>query len=1142
MFQKTLLDDTILPGDLSAEEAREACRALKGSVLRQEIYGLDGSDKSIHPYSVSELNYSIVPLQPEGANPHAVFFTHPREAIEYHYERNPSDPRISHQLTLAVDKFGNVLKSAAIGYGRSQAHGDLQKQEDKDKQTTTLITCTENQYTINIDSDDAYRTPLPCEALSYEITETSLNQTKTLLGFDDILNAVVDANPLDYEKSPDGSLQKRLIEQVRILYRNNDLSGPLTFKQLDSLALPYNSYKLGFTPGLLDEVFINTGKIAANQLPTILATEAQYILSDQLNALNLFPGDDPVGHWWIPAGQIFYSSDPDHSAEQERTFAEGHFFLPHRFEDPFGNSSIIGYDNPYQLLMTVSRDPLGNEVKAENDYRVLQPKNLTDPNGNRSEATFDVLGMMVGTAVMGKATENLGDTLANFNADLDKTTIRRHLDDPFGLDDPAIDAHDILKNAITRLIYDIHRYYDEGKPNVVYTLARETHDADLAPNQKTNIQHSFVYSDGFGREIQTKIQAEKGPVPKRDLLTGKIIVNNGQVEMTDQDVEPRWVGSGWTVFNNKGKPVKQYEPFFSDTHGFDNDVRIGVSPTLFYDPVERVVATLHPNHTYEKVVFDPWRQETWDVNDTVLEVDPKNDPDVGEYFKWLPDGDFLPTWHENRKNGQQGPDEQSAANEAADHAGTPTVTHADTLGRPFLSIAHNRKNSVNEFYHTRTELDIEGNQREITDAKDRLVMTYDYDMLGNRIRQNSMDAGARWMLNDVTGNPIRAWDSRGHAFRHEFDELRRPTGSFVEGADPTDPNQEILFERTVYGEVHPDSVPAAGKLNLRGQVYLQLDGAGIAFNTAINPLTNEEEGYDFKGNSLRSARQLYGDYKALVDWTAIEPLLAVDLLDVSAIRNALVPFLETESFSTSTGYDALNRVIQAIAPHSNQSGAKLNFIQSSYNEANLLERVDAWLGPSVEPQTLLAPATADLKAVENIDYDAKGQRIRIDYGNKVSTRYTYDKDTFRLIHLETTRSTFPANPDERVVQKLSYSYDPVGNITHIQDDADIQNVIFFKNQRVEPSNDYIYDAIYRLIEARGGEHLGQNGGGLKPPVPGSHNDAPRVGLEHPGDGKAMGNYTESYEYDEVGKYSRGNTYGGQRWLGARICLCGTQPD
>ena len=68
-------------------------------------------------------------------------------------------------------------------------------------------------------------------------------------------------------------------------------------------------------------------------------------------------------------------------------------------------------------------------------------------------------------------------------------------------------------------------------------------------------------------------------------------------------------------------------------------MQVGVSPILFYDPIERVVATLHPNHTYEKVVFDPWRQVTWDVNDTVL-GDPRTDADIrgytAGYFASLP--------------------------------------------------------------------------------------------------------------------------------------------------------------------------------------------------------------------------------------------------------------------------------------------------------------------------------------------------------------------------------------------------------------------------------------------------------------------------------------------------------------------------
>ena len=86
-----------------------------------------------------------------------------------------------------------------------------------------------------------------------------------------------------------------------------------------------------------------------------------------------------------------------------------------------------------------------------------------------------------------------------------------------------------------------------------------------------------------------------------------------------------------------------------------------MSPVLCYDPVGRVVATLHPNHTWDKVVFDPWRQETWDVSDTVLIADPKDDPDVADYFARLPDAEYLPGWHAARAGGAWGSLEQAAA-------------------------------------------------------------------------------------------------------------------------------------------------------------------------------------------------------------------------------------------------------------------------------------------------------------------------------------------------------------------------------------------------------------------------------------------------------------------------------------------------
>src|SRR6266542_1196125 len=140
--KELLLPDTVMPAGLTAEEEQEACRALKGVLLRQEVYALDGTDKAEIPYAVTEHNFTVRRVQPRAGNQHAVFFTHAREAISYHYERNPADPRVSHALTLEVDDYANVLKSLGIGYGRRQS--SLPEERDREKQTGTLITYTEN--------------------------------------------------------------------------------------------------------------------------------------------------------------------------------------------------------------------------------------------------------------------------------------------------------------------------------------------------------------------------------------------------------------------------------------------------------------------------------------------------------------------------------------------------------------------------------------------------------------------------------------------------------------------------------------------------------------------------------------------------------------------------------------------------------------------------------------------------------------------------------------------------------------------------------------------------------------------------------------------------------------------------------------
>ncbi|MCP3951287.1 MAG: toxin, partial [Desulfobacterales bacterium] len=513
-----------------------------------------------------------------------------------------------------------------------------------------------------------------------------------------------------------------------------------------------------------------------------------------------------------------------------------------------------------------------------------------DPNRNRTAVAFDALGMVAGTAVMGKPEDipAAGDHLtANFRADLTQAEIDQYFTAPKG---PL--AVQLLDDATSRVIYDLTSYWREPdpakkRPAFVAALARETHVNEPVPPGGLRIQHSFSYSDGFGREVQKKVPAEQGPVPVRDASGTIAVGTNNQPQMTPDD-RPRWVGSGWAVFNNKGKPIRQYEPFFTDTHRFEFDVRIGVSPVLLYDPLSRVVATLLPNHTWEKVVFGPWRQGTWDVSDTIL-LDPQSDPVVqgfllnGDGTPRLPTAEYLPTWHALRTDpaytdalSDRYPDQTDCTNEtraarkAEVHAGTPTIAHADSLGRTILTVAHNRfKYSKipaadppsEEFYETYVLFDIEGNQREIIDAKDRVVMRYDYDMLGNRIHQASMEAGARWMFNDVAGKPLYAWDNRGHRFRNCYDKLQRPTESFLSGGG----GAEMLVGQTLYGEKHPN-YPIPENNNLRGKVVELRDQAGIVTSDA----------YDFKGNLRSSERKLVDTvqkngqaepaYKTTVDW------------------------------------------------------------------------------------------------------------------------------------------------------------------------------------------------------------------------------------------------------------------------------------
>jgi RHS repeat-associated protein len=1039
-----LLVDTLLPPGLTPFEAREACRALKGSMLRREIYARDGAAVEGTPYLVEEHNFTIVTVQPIGRNRYASFFTHPRESITVRYERNAADPRIGHDLTLAVDDYGNVLKSASIGYARRvPAH---------EEQARALATLIENRFTNPVLLPDAHRTPMPAGQSTYELTAPEIGGAAALR-FGIVEAVAARASPISYRSTPrPGRSEKRLVARARTLYRANDLEALLPDGIVQALALPGESFTLTLSGELLE--------LLAEKAPP---AELAALLTTRHAGYRDLDGD---GTFWSPSSRVYYAPEPQASAREELTVALRHFFLPQRYRDPFGHDTVVSYDHPYDLAPVMTQDAAGNVTRAELDYRVLAPHRVTDPNGNRSEARFDALGMLAGTVLAGKAHGPVeGDSFEDFVADLSPAEIARY----FHARDPRELAHAALGTATSRFIYDF-----APLPACAASIARETHVSDLTPGQRSRLQLRFVYADGFGREAQTRTQAEPGPLDLADPEAG--------------DASPRWVATGAKIYNNKGKPVRQYEPFFGAAPQFGIE-RWGVSSVLFYDPLERVVATLHPNKTYEKVVFDPWQQMAFDANDTVT-FDPAADPDTSGFFRRLPPADYLPSWYAQRIDGALGPHEAAAARDAARHANTPTRTHFDVLGRSFLTVADNGHgpDGKERLYATRSVLDIKGARLALIDALDRTVMREDYDLNSAKLRERSMEAGARWMLQDAAGKPLRRWNDRGYAFRMVYDELHRPSASFVQGGDPDDAPQyfpsEIRFEESIYGDSARTGLSEAEReaRNLRGKVFRRLDGAGVV----------DTDRYDFKGNSLTSARRFARDFIVPPDWS-------------SAVA------LEIERFQSSSAYDALNRAIAVTAPDG-------SIYRPTFNDASLLERVEVNLrGAQRQGERLWT------RFVDFINYDAKGQRTVIAYANGARASYHYDPLTFRLTHLKTARTGNDDREaarifhDPEIVQDLLYTYDPVGNITRCEDRA--LRTVFHGGHRVDAASDYVYDPLYRLLSATGREHKGQSALSFAPPD-GDYRDFAFVGAAQQHDLEALRNYREQYDYDPVGNFLR----------------------
>ena len=360
------MPDSTVPLGLTAAERREAARALRGRMLRQEVFSDDGSQIASEPYTVAETGYEVMLLQARGDRPHAVFHVVPREATTWHYERDPSDPRVQQRLTLEVDDYGNVLLAATVCHPR--------RSPEYDEQARTWITVDE-AVVENQDETDRLHLGVPVEALTWELTGISAPDAAP---FDaaTMRGLFEGAAVIRFEDAADGvAIQRRAIGRARSYYWNDAVDGALPLGVLETRAIAHHAKTLAFTGGLVIAIY-------GSRVDDALLAEAGYELED--------------GLWWAPTGH----SIPDPTR----------FYQPIRQVDPFGNEITIEWDDDSLVTMKVT-DAAGNESLAEHDYRLMKPTRVTDANGNRSEVAYDALGHVTKLAIMGKEGETEGDTL-----------------------------------------------------------------------------------------------------------------------------------------------------------------------------------------------------------------------------------------------------------------------------------------------------------------------------------------------------------------------------------------------------------------------------------------------------------------------------------------------------------------------------------------------------------------------------------------------------------------------------------------------------------------------------------------------------------------------------------------------------------
>ncbi|WP_432322925.1 SpvB/TcaC N-terminal domain-containing protein [Yersinia enterocolitica] len=658
----SLTESDDLLTEITPEQHYWLFRALKGSLLRSELYGLDNSGLDEVPYTTSSARYQVRQVR---ASAMPIVMPQALEQLSYHYERIPQDPQYSQQIVMRCNQYGQPLQTVAVNYPRRAqdsvspyswlATANWASSYDEQQ---LLLRISESQQTyLNIVEDSALLLGLPKQQRSDAITYAA---------------DIVPLNGLSYEiliereKSIGDPIENVFAGQSEVFYHPK--------YRLQGLAI------YGETAEFDDISLIALD----DMLPAGLARDEQLISAGYKKAPRLFARTDETDVWVAKRGLVEYGD------------ASQFYRLQAQQSTELVGKTQLGWDAHYCAVTSITQAD-GSSTQAEYDYRFIAPYQLTDINDNVHYVEFDAFGRVTSTRFWGTELQDGTEVQRGFSPPSAK---------PFTAPDDIDDAIDLESESLPVAQFNIYQPYswmiapftgfiNEWLDDLKYrqelaithpeelsvewinepVLTREiliqsqfiTEEGylwtlgsrrwlrqskyPLSENMTSEIQFAFrrhpphamtvvtdrydtdteqqhqqviVFSDGFGRALQSVHRVEPGEAYVCD-ENGNLTHDENGGPMVNTAGQ-RWAVSGRVEYDNKGLPIRAYQPYFLDNWRYisDDSARQDTyADTHIYDPLGREIEVITAKGYLRRAHYFPWFVISEDENDTAAETNKK---------------------------------------------------------------------------------------------------------------------------------------------------------------------------------------------------------------------------------------------------------------------------------------------------------------------------------------------------------------------------------------------------------------------------------------------------------------------------------------------------------------------------------------